>query len=84
MGAEDLSEFTRAIFQEIEGDVYPANLTFDCIHRALAHRFNDPERPRDVICGVHLFFFFTRKWGTSLLTQGNHLTETLGKGRGGL
>lgn len=40
-GVEDLADSTLDIFRDIAGDAYPANLTFDRIHRALGPRSSD-------------------------------------------
>lgn len=54
-GAENLPATTLAIYQQLAGDLFPASLEFDRIHRVLGTRSPDPERPRDVICRIHCY-----------------------------
>lgn len=54
-GTEDLAATTLAIFRNIAGDTFPANMSFDRIYRALGPRSADPNHPRDAICWVHQY-----------------------------
>lgn len=61
---ENLGDKLRAIFHLILGDAATANMELSRVHRALGPKHTDPNRPRDVICHLHIL---RKAWETGII-----------------